>query len=424
LILLPSFALARALLLNVDALTLDQAVAVAEANSFVLRNQRTQIDKARLQIDQARGLAGPKLTGNANYNRFFNPGPSFGGPVQRDQTQAQLTLAMPVDVAGVTNAAISAARKNVDAQNFTLESNRQTLRLQVTEAYVRVLQAEAIAQVAKESVDRAKERLDQVEKEFQVGSRAKVEVLRLETGLKQAESDLVAAQNAVSLAKNLLNNSLGRAIETPITVSTVAIPEENPGPDVDAMVKLALDQRPEVKSLSNTLVFLSWVTKVQRGGLTPSLNWGFQHTRQLGTVSAFSQRSSTVGFINLSWPLFDSGVTKSQVNSARQDEEAARTNLEQLKLGISLEVRQAMLNVLNAKARRELAEKQVELAKENFRLVSLRFDNQEGIALEVADANTQLTQAQTGLVNAQYDYLTAVSQLRRALGYPQPEEKK
>lgn len=422
-ILLPSLAIARALLLNVDALTLDQAVAVAEANSFLLRNQRTQIEKARLQIDQARGLAGPKLTGNAQYNRFFNPGPAFGGPVQRDQTQAQLTLSMPVDVAGVTNAAISAARKNVDAQKLTLETNRQTLRLQVTEAYVRVLQAEAIAVVAKESLDRAKERLDQVQKEQAVGTRAKVDVLRLETGVKQAESDLVAAQNTVSLTKNVLNNALGRAIETPVTVSTLAIPDENPS-DSDALVKLALEQRPEVQSLNNTLVFLNWVTKVQRGGLTPSLNWGFQHTRQLGTVSAFSQRSSTVGFISLSWPIYDSGVTKSQINSARQDEEAAKTSLEQLKLGISLEVRQAVLNVQNARARTELAQKQVELARENFRLVSLRFDNQEGIAIEVADANTQLTQAQTGLVNAQYDYLTAVSQLRRALGYPQPEEKK
>jgi outer membrane protein TolC len=53
----------------------------------------------------------------------------------------------------------------------------------------------------------------------------------------------------------------------------------------------------------------------------------------------------------------------------------------------------------------------------------VKYEAGEGIPLEVADAATQLTQAKTLLVNAQYDYLRAIADLEHAIGKPLlPEE--
>ena len=40
----------------------------------------------------------------------------------------------------------------------------------------------------------------------------------------------------------------------------------------------------------------------------------------------------------------------------------------------------------------------------------------EGIALQVVDAQTELTRARNGLISARYDYLKAYAALQRAVG--------
>lgn len=184
----------------------------------------------------------------------------------------------------------------------------------------------------------------------------------------------------------------------------------------DQFFATAKESRPELKAIGLQQKVLEFVRMAEERGGVPSLNLSAVHSRSFGSTGFGASTSSTTGVLAISIPIWDSGITRARVKAARQDEEQAKLQGEQILLGISLEVRQAYANLTNAAARRALAQQQVKLAEETYRLTTVKFENGEGIPLEVADASTQLTQAKTLMVNADYDYLRAIADLEHAIG--------
>lgn len=401
-------------------LTLQQALNIAHTNAFSLKISDSNIEKANQKINEARGALGPKVTLDASYTRFDKAQTSdFGGntivtrPV--DSKDAKLSLTMPFDIAGVGGKVIRGAVLSKNIQILTREAVRNDLDLAVKRAFFQVLQAKAQQQVAQEQVDRSKERLTNVEAEFRAGSRARVDVLRLETQLKQSETDLITTQNNLQLAKQVFNNTLGRPIETPFDPEETAMWQPaNLTPD--ELVAVAMQQRPELKANLFQIDLLAFIREAEERGNLPSLNLNLNTSRVFGQTGFGATSGSSVGVLALSWPIFDSGVTRARVKQARQDEVQAKIQRDQLSLGISLEVRQARTNLENAASRLAVAQKAVELATETYRLQTLRFTSGEGIPIEVADASTELTRAKSNLVAAQYDYQRAVAEIERAIG--------
>lgn len=401
-------------------LSLDEALRIAHEKAFALKIADSNIEKARQRVNEAKGALGPKLTLDASYTRFDKAQTTeFGGntivtrPV--DSKDAKLTFNMPFDIAGVTSKVIRGAFLSREIQVLARQVVSNDLDLTVKRAYYQVLQAEAQEIVAQEDVNRAAERLKNVQAEFQAGARAKVDVLNFETQLRQSENTLVQAKGNVQLAKNLLNNALGRPIETPFDAEPATFWQPTKLSD-EELVKQAEATRAELKSNLLQIDLLAFIREAEERGNLPSLNLSVNHSRTFGQTGFGASSGSTVGVLAVSWPIFDSGVTRARVKQARQDEVQAKIQREQLTLGISLEVRQAKTNLNNADSRLTVAKKAVELAEETYRLQTLRFSAGEGIPLEVANAGTELTRAKNNLVLAQYDYLRAIAELERAVG--------
>lgn len=398
-------------------ITIEEAIEIAKKNSFSVQLAESQARKAYQSVLEARGALGPKVSAGAVYQRN-DSAQSFGGvgssPI--DNKSLNLTLNWPLDIAGVTSKLVQAAKVNYEIAQIGKRTAENDLISNVKQAFYRTIQAREQVRVATESRDRAAERLRQTQLEVEQGTRAKSDILRMETSLKQAEGDLLLAENALAQAKAALNVALGREVLTDVN------PQESEADTIPVLgseqelLERAKENRPEVQSLRLMIKSLEYVRLFQNSGMTPSLNLSLQHTRNLGSVGPFSRQQQTVGTVSLSVPIYDSGVTKAKVAQAREDEAQAKINLQQTELGVTSEVHQAYVNVLNAKSRLEVALKQLELAKENYRLTNLRYENGEGIALEVADANTQLTAAQIAANNAKFDHMIALAQLERAIG--------
>jgi outer membrane protein TolC len=134
-------------------------------------------------------------------------------------------------------------------------------------------------------------------------------------------------------------------------------------------------------------------------------------------TSPFNPRRETyTGVAVLSVPIWDGGVARAREAQARDDLEIAQLRLKQAQEGIALEVRQAYLNLQDAQKRLEVARKGLEQATEALRLARVRFEAGVSPQLEISDAELAFTQAQTNLVNAQFDYLDAYAALLRAIG--------
>ena len=151
----------------------------------------------------------------------------------------------------------------------------------------------------------------------------------------------------------------------------------------------------------------------------PSLNVAANYNRVIDPPAG-AEESATSATFTLSWPIFDSGLTRARVAQARESENQAAIAEDQLKLGVSLEVRQAVTALVIAKATMDVAQSQVTAAAETYRLAQVRLQAGEGTSLEVSTALTALVQAQQGLANARYNYLTAYAQLQQAVASDDP----
>jgi outer membrane protein len=402
-------------------LTMDEALRIADQNAFGVRTAKSDLEKTRQRVAETKSRLGPRVNLDSTYTRFNEVIRSGDGSVVRpiDQAQSQLVVSMPLDITGILKKGVRASEAAIAVAQENLNSEKNDLKFNVRAAYFDVLQTEAQVKVFEETLATSQKRLRNTELEFEKGAKAKVDVIRFQTLVQQAEADLIAGRNAASLARNAFNNVLGRPIETPFAL---AEPPPMPRFEIDdtAMAGFAKQNRSELKAFRANQKVLELIRNAEEGGLSPSLNVSAVHSRDWKATSSGGRESSTFGQIVLSLPAFDSGVTRARVKAARQDEEQNRIRTEQAELGISLEVRQATTTLANAKARLESAQKQVEFATESFRLANVRYEAGEGILLEVTDAQTELTRARTALVTATYDYLRSFAQLQRAMGTDQP----
>ena len=401
-------------------ITVDEAVDLALKNAFSIRAQATRVEFAKQRLAEVKANMGPRVTLDGTYTRFDKASTAtFGSqtivtsPI--DSQIAKVTVSMPIDISRHFSRGVSAGKFNLKASEELLNAQKNEVKSLVRRSFYQLLQADALVKVAEEAVAANQERLKNVKLEQAAGSKAKIDVLRFETQLAQSQTELISAKNSATIARNALNNVLGRPIETPVE----AVPEtEIPSPNLveNTLAKTAQDTRSELKQLGYTAEALKYVRELEERGLNPSLNASVQHQRNLGDLGLGGRDTSTTGVVALSIPVFDSGITRARVKAARQDEEQIKITIEQTKLGISLDVRQAFSNLNNARARLEVAEQQVALAKEAYRLAVLKYEAGEGIQLEVTDAQTELTRAQTGWVNSRYDFLKAIAELQRAIG--------
>jgi outer membrane protein len=402
-------------------LTLDQAISIAETNAFAIRLQQSVIEKNHQKVNEARGNLGPQISFGANYTRFdqeisasFGPGESvILQPI--DSKTITGTLTLPIDISGNKVRLVDASKATKRSSDQTLRATYNDTRLSVKQAYFAVLRAQAQIDVDQKALDDAKGRLDQGQKQFDQQQVARLDVTRYQAQVAQSTSDLISAKDSLTLANYAFNLALARPIETPVTVVDITeLPQAKP--TEEEMVKAAQARRPEVLSALENLRALSLITRATEQGMNPTLSFQLQQQRVVDPQGFTAFPETTTGTLLLNIPVFDSGVTRSRVKQARQDETQAKIGLEQTRLQISQEVRNAVANMASAKARLDNAIEQVKLAEEVFRLAKVRQDAGAGTYYEVIDAQSQLTLARNGEVSARYDYLTSYSQLQRAVG--------
>lgn len=401
-------------------LTLDEAIRVAKANNKSIAIARARLEKSRALVQEAKAAGNFQLQATADV-RLNRPIVKFGDATIFPGTtkEASASLSKVIDAFGQVRLGVSIADLQRAAQELDLSRAEQQLALDVKEAYYNVLRAQAQRDVAEAAVRAAEEHLRVARAQFNAGTAPQFDVTRAEVQVANDNQNLISAANAVSLAKSFLNNTLGLDVNTPIELSPVPSSAERKAAetDISANIRKSHESRPEVLQ-SRILVKLSQQSvELSKRGSWPVLAASAQYGLNLNP-GALSGKESVVAMLALKVPIWDGGLTRAQVQAARSDLSAAESQLEQVMLGVALEVRSAALSVTEAADRVSTAAENVRLAEEAVRLAGVRYEAGISTAVEVTDADVALKQARSNAVNATYDYLSALARLERAVGAP------
>ncbi|PYQ23181.1 MAG: hypothetical protein DMF79_04410 [Acidobacteria bacterium] len=402
-------------------LTLAEAVERARASSPRLGQLAALQTAADAGLQGARAGRLPVLDLAASYTRNSSvpeltlalPGtdPRTIFPNIPDNYRTRAGLNLPIYTGGRVEGAIRAADHNREAAGRDLEAGVKDLVLEASSAYWQLVTARESARVLAEAVAAFEAHLKQTKDRQQLGMAARNEVLLVQVERDRAELSRLAADGAAQVA----NANLVRLADLPPDsqvepIEPLAAPAE-PRPDLEALVKEALDGRPEAAALRSRAAAAQATVKVARSATLPqaSLSAGYDYARPNGRILPPVEEwkgSWSLG-VSLSITAFDGGRTSAAAAQARAQAEAVRRQLEDLERRIRLEVTSRVLDLGTSRATVEVAERNLEAAEENLRVSRDRYH--EGLI-----ASFELLDAETALLHAGLDRTTAATQLRLA----------
>ena len=327
---------------------------------------------------------------------------------------AQVSVSQGIDLFNLVPAAEDVEKLTRDFYVTDLRRVENETVLSVKDQYFNVLRDQEQVVVYQEQVAADQESVRVTQAEVTAGSVAQFDLLTAQTTLSNAQQQLSSAQDTLTLAQDNLNNLLGLDADQPITLQVPALPPLNQAFDKTQLTQTAYTHRPEILQGYNNIKIANRLVKLAGVGLLPSLSLvgsGNYNGYTSGTSHDTASVSAVVGI-----PLYDGGTTRAKVKEAEADLRSQQITLNQLQENVAIEVRQALANILDAQTRASSAGLGAQQAEEAYRLANVRYKNGIGTILDVVNAQAQLAQARSNLVNAQYDYQTSLAQLTRAIG--------
>ena len=263
-------------------------------------------------------------------------------------------------------------------------------------------------------MDRLEKHLRDVQLQFEVGTVAKVDVLRSEVELANAKQELIKAQNTYDLAVATLNNVLGLPLTTDLKPKG-ELSYSKYDKTLEACIDFGMKNRPDIFQAADAMKSAEEGVTVARSGYYPtvSANYsvGFNDLKFPG-----SQNYNWTVYLTTSWTILDSGLTAGKLRQAAEGYKKAVEQFKQTVDSTQLDIRSSFLSMREAEKRIDTSSVAVNQAEENYRIAEIRYQAGVGTNLDVLDSQSALNQAKTNYLKAMYDYNTNRSKLDKAMG--------
>ncbi len=409
-----------------------EALTLAAQQNHGLRVAAFEVTAAKAQLAQAEAVRGGQVVLSASYTRIneragsamvIPPGTIPGIDVPMTITlpppdpnvySASLMYQVPLYTGGRIESQVALARASLKGAEAALERSRQQLVFDVKVAYYHLLLGFGGVEVASRTVAAAEENLRVAKARVAAGASPKFDEVQAEANLAGARQGLIRARNSVALSRHGLNALMGLALDTAIApreaMTVVPIRSEAAG-----LIRRALEARPELAEHKARLAAAEAAMELARAGSRPTVS-----------LAAGPNYGNTAGALATGWAvtlaatltLFDAGTTAQRIKEAEARIEQLKAAEAQLRQGIELEVRSALLNFGSAREELDAAQKTIEQAEEGLRIANVRFAAGVSTNLEVVTAAAILSQAHAGWMQALFGVNLARAQLERAVGGP------
>ncbi len=299
-------------------------------------------------------------------------------------------------------------------------ANRQAVLYSVDKIYWQVVSLNHKKKLAESYLSVLKKLDGDVQKMIAEGVATKSDGLSVSVKVNEAEMTVQKVNDGLILSKMLLCQTVGLPLDEQVTL----VDEDNESLNVVANLpevnkELALENRPELKMLENTVDMTKQATNLLRAGNLPmvALMGGYS----ISNPNVFNSfQKNFKGFWNVGVlvriPLWNWGDVMYKVRASKGATAIAKLEQEEIREKIELQVNQTSFKVDEANKRLAMAMKSVEKADENLRMANLGFKEGVITPTTVMEAQTAWLQAKSQHIDAQIDVMLSGVELKKSLG--------
>jgi outer membrane protein len=342
---------------------------------------------------------------------------ALNNPVLYQRAAAGVTLNQLVTDFGRTRNLISSANLNAQAAESTVQATRDDIVFAVDEAFYRALGAQALIQVATQTVNARQTTANQIQALANARLRSTLDVSFANAQLAQAQLLLLDARNQSVTAQADLSALLGDSTSTVYRLvdETPAAPSAAPA-DAAPLVQQAFSQRPDLKSLQQQADAAHRFATAERDLSRPTVT-------ALGAAGNAPWRADQIGSgtygaagVNLNIPIFNGFLYSARAEEAKLRANAADTQVVQLRDNIARDVTTTVLQAQDNFNRIAVTQQLLAQANSALGLAQTRYNLGLSSIVELSEAQLLQTQAEIELANARYAYQGSLSAIRYQTG--------
>ena len=318
---------------------------------------------------------------------------------------------------GHTTNLIASSKLYEKAQDAQAQASTLDIVLITDQAFYDALEAQAMVQVAQQTVDTRKTTDQQITELTNNKLRSTIDLAFADENLARAQLLLLDAQTQYSNAINALTSVLG--FDRPMTYTPVdnggAV--TSPPPDQDQLVDMALKQRPDLMALDYDQQASKKYARAQWEQLMPTLD-----TMAVvgGTPIRDDQYFTSNWFgaigVDLEVPIFSGFRYTAQAHEAEDRAQAAQENVRDLRDRVVRDVRDAWMQTNTSYQKIAVTEKLLTASNMGLQLAQARYKLGLSSIVELSESQLEQTQASIENVNARYEYQLSLAALNYQLG--------
>ncbi len=427
---------------DIRRLSLDECLQLGLVASSEVAGSRLGIQElqARRSVAQRSRWATVELSGSYTRLSEIDPGtielpdslgPPLGGQSielggsDTDAVGFSLQASQPLFTGHKISSGIARAELAVHSGRESYRKTVHSIRLQISMAFWDLVEATEVLRVMEKSVERTDALLEEVNSRAQQGMATREDVLRVEMSREQARVQQLQSVHSKKLAELqlalLLNLPEAQQIVPEYDFSRNFETAPRYAPDnYSQLLAEALQQRPEMQlnrlqqemqSAELRTISGKWLPRISLFG---QLDYANPNSRQFPPEDEFL----------ISWQVgisgrLDIGSYKFIGPEKRAAEKALgqiRREDEKLIRSISLQIKRDVLNLVQGERQLQAAEKILEQARENYRIVYDKYRSGSAVNSDVVAAQEKLLEAQLARSRAHIACRRSVSRLRFHLG--------
>lgn len=392
-----------------SAMTLQEATNTALENNPNLQNTKHSIEIAEKSLKIARGSKSVSVTasGGANANK------TEGNPDTKS-VSARVTGSLPLYTGKKLESQIKSAELEIDISKLEYTQAQEDLIYQVAKAYIDALENYENTRVYKETEENMAEHEKNISALYRAGSKAKIDLLRAQVESSNAQQDTSKSQAAYEVSLTNLATLLATGANSQLTVEHVATSMDLG--NLDAYLEQANLERADLKATALKVDQGEYALEAARSGKRPSVSAEAGVGVDANSSTDWDRRADASAGVSASWNIFDSGISKAEIQKAESELEQLNLKMQDEINSIHEEVITAYKNLKIALTRLKTTKKAVELAEEERFIAIERYRAGEGILLDVLDSEVSLSTAKKNHVSATYDVARYKFDLTHAVG--------
>lgn len=320
---------------------------------------------------------------------------------------------------GRTQSLVAQSRLEQGASEQSYQAVRYDVLLRVSQAYYNALRAQALVKIAQKTVEARQTQDTQVTELQRNNLRSTLDVSFADLTVSRAKLLLLRYQGMVQSAFAELTRALGAQQLTNYELVDEP-PAPSPGPNVEDLVRQAMQNRPELAALRLTREAAYRFEDAERDLKRPTVSFvgmaGYMPYIDQITLPRVIPQEYAGAAVNAQIPIFNGHLFTARREEAHYRAVEADQRIRDMEDIISRDVRSAYGEAQTSYQAITVTAEALREASLALDLAHSRYTLQLASIVELTDAELNQTEAMIDNLNAQYDYQTMYAALQFAIG--------